>query len=570
MELGNANSALASEGISITLGVRPIGQDSIFRKFCMKEILKLLLQLTNISPILAFRALFDWEGDFGEPDEDQYWTRQVGNSRGIYVRGCPEPILMAQMNGENIKFRASESLGMDSELCLLIAALGLTAKPDGDEFVFMVAGHESETGYIHAESIWDRVRDMDEAWCLNRGIGSRLGSSAKVRIERLSEIFTRAAEWCSIRMRSFLNETEEPDFNLQFTELKLKDLTTWKIDGLQEVKVEFDVRGTAFAFVFADRPGIDIHVSGFKLDGEPSKIFNPAAYAAAMKKQFGKYDVRPTVIKPDVHAVLAGCTVEGNEVFIRQRLSSKLYKKVNEALNAIGGQWHTGRQSHVFDEDPAALIESVVATGAVYTRKDYEFFWTSKELSYKAIQLADLEAGETVLEPSAGDGALALPAAEIVGKSNVTCFELMPKNVQALRELGFGISKPTDFLETIPREEFDAVIMNPPFSGGKDAAHIEHAFKWLKPGGRLVAIASTQWQTHETKPAERFRSWLKGLGAKTENVPRGAFKDAGTDVETVLIVINKPLALAKAPVKVVKNSVPAAPVVETEQFEMFA
>jgi len=89
---------------------------------------------------------------------------------------------------------------------------------------------------------------------------------------------------------------------------------------------------------------------------------------------------------------------------------------------------------------------------------------------------------------------------------------------------------------------YNRIFLNPPFSAGRDAAHIQHAYQFLAPGGRLVAIASTQWQTHKTAPAKAFQAFLAKLDAKVEQIEAGAFKKSGTDVPTTLIVICKPVA----------------------------
>ena len=95
-----------------------------------------------------------------------------------------------------------------------------------------------------------------------------------------------------------------------------------------------------------------------------------------------------------------------------------------------------------------------------------------------------------------------------------------------------------DFLATEPTQTYSVVIMNPPFSGGRDMAHIQHAMRWLVPGGRLVAIASTSWRTQRSSNAERFRTLLSELDAEIAELDRGAFKEAGTDVPTTLIAFN--------------------------------
>ena len=80
----------------------------------------------------------------------------------------------------------------------------------------------------------------------------------------------------------------------------------------------------------------------------------------------------------------------------------------------------------------------------------------------------------------------------------------------------------------------------------RDVAHISHALKFVKPGGRLVAIASTHWQNVETKPAQAFKAMLASLGANVESVPPGAFKESGTDVPTTLITLDVPATFQEA------------------------
>lgn len=122
-----------------------------------------------------------------------------------------------------------------------------------------------------------------------------------------------------------------------------------------------------------------------------------------------------------------------------------------------------------------------------------------------------------------------------MGKNNVLVYELMPQNVKVLQGLGFTIDGPTDFLAMQPQRLVDAVCLNPPFSGGRDMAHIQHALRWLKPGGKLVAIASTTWQRQGSRDAVAFRSLLDELDARIEQIPAGTFSEAGTQVPTVLI-----------------------------------
>jgi 16S rRNA G1207 methylase RsmC len=78
--------------------------------------------------------------------------------------------------------------------------------------------------------------------------------------------------------------------------------------------------------------------------------------------------------------------------------------------------------------------------------------------------------------------------------------------------------------------------MNPPFEHGQDAKHVKHAFDFLKPGGRLVAIMANGAQF------AKFSPWLEDRGGWSEELPSDAFtgKDAfrQTGVSTRLVVID--------------------------------
>ena len=99
-----------------------------------------------------------------------------------------------------------------------------------------------------------------------------------------------------------------------------------------------------------------------------------------------------------------------------------------------------------------------------------------------------------------------------------------------------------DFLEVAQKPNFDRVVMNPPFAKQADIAHVRHALGFVKPGGRLVSVmsAAVTWKTD--RRTQSFHAMLEsGFGFKGyhfEDVPEGAFKESGTAVRTVILVVD--------------------------------
>ena len=91
---------------------------------------------------------------------------------------------------------------------------------------------------------------------------------------------------------------------------------------------------------------------------------------------------------------------------------------------------------------------------------------------------------------------------------------------------------------------YDRILMNPPFSEGRDIQHVRHAFDLLKPGGRLVALMGESAFTNQNKRAAEFREWLESVGGTEEKLAEGTFNDPSLPVNTGanarMVVIEKP------------------------------
>lgn len=153
------------------------------------------------------------------------------------------------------------------------------------------------------------------------------------------------------------------------------------------------------------------------------------------------------------------------------------------------------------------------------------FFPTPEALAKRVIEEAGISEGDKVLEPEAGKGDLAQAARQSGGMVDVCEYSLTLQEILKLK--GFNLVG-SDFLELTPNASYDRIVMNPPFENGKDAEHIRHAFKFLAPGGRLVAIASEGLFFRSDRKSSEFRQWIEDINASAEKIESGAFsgKDA--------------------------------------------
>ncbi len=172
-----------------------------------------------------------------------------------------------------------------------------------------------------------------------------------------------------------------------------------------------------------------------------------------------------------------------------------------------------------------------------------DFFPTGSATVESAVDAADIQPGMEVLEPSAGWGHIADHIREQIGVEP-DVVELSGKRRELLEAKGYNLVG-SDFME-FAGKQYDRIVMNPPFSDGRDIQHVQHAFSLLKPGGRLVAIMSESAFFQSNKRAESFREWLDSMGATNEKLPEGAFMDPSLPVNTSavarMVVVDNPAA----------------------------
>lgn len=221
-----------------------------------------------------------------------------------------------------------------------------------------------------------------------------------------------------------------------------------------------------------------------------------------------------------------------------------LVAKVNQVLADYYGEVLGEGRGGEHEADP-------LAEKSLTPARRWGFFPTPPALVEKVLYEVPMwrhegEAPLRILEPSAGTGALSVPLAAPqrdrdgrTWRHLVEVVEVQPELARALEASGiYARAHARDFLTMKPEPRFDVVVMNPPFDRQRDIDHVAHAWGFLKPGGRLVAIMSAGAEFRENAKARAFRELV---GGRWRDLPAGSFSEQGTNVNTCLLVARKPV-----------------------------
>lgn len=163
-----------------------------------------------------------------------------------------------------------------------------------------------------------------------------------------------------------------------------------------------------------------------------------------------------------------------------------------------------------------------------------------------------------ILEPSAGDGALARQIHTTNGiyhdprtgkvkrefldrleKVDLDCIELSSDFRAKLKKDGFRVVH-DDFLTFRPCKRYAAIIMNPPFSAG--AAHLLKALDIMKDGGKIRCLLNAETiRNPYTNERKKLVQKLNNLNAQIKYIP-DAFKNAprSAQVEVAFVSVDIP------------------------------
>tara|TARA_R100000935_G_C2835187_1_gene167690 strand:+ start:1632 stop:2975 length:1344 start_codon:yes stop_codon:yes gene_type:complete len=178
---------------------------------------------------------------------------------------------------------------------------------------------------------------------------------------------------------------------------------------------------------------------------------------------------------------------------------------------------------------PDAPSETEARRPSTEVARDLQFYPTPRKAAKTVIDALNLTGGETILEPSCGDGQIMDLLAEWHNDPDerryrsrliVTGVEYDAGRAAQAKAKGHHVMT-ANFLQVAPDARFDAIIMNPPFYGQHYKKHLDHAIKFLRPGGRLVCIL----------PASAYYDHGNTVG-EWHDLPVGSFAESGTNIPT--------------------------------------
>lgn len=202
-----------------------------------------------------------------------------------------------------------------------------------------------------------------------------------------------------------------------------------------------------------------------------------------------------------------------------------------------------------FDRAKAVYFGKQKKNSRTKSQEGHDYFATPEPIGYKMVQWLQSKPGQSLLEPSAGDGAIARWMPDNTYNTVVEpSRDLTPK---LMRNVAGAKVVESTFENFDLHNKFDGIAMNPPFGhGGKTAVeHVAKAYQHLKDGGRLIAIIpdGPACQKHFDKwfygDPEAKRKADRGIAGGVLmadiHLPSVTFDRAGTKVNTRMVVIDK-------------------------------
>ena len=273
---------------------------------------------------------------------------------------------------------------------------------------------------------------------------------------------------------------------------------------------------------------------------EAGQALNAATLRRAMSTDFGATDAEGAWVWKDAYEA-----AEAALVLFLQRYARLMRREAGAGPDGPAAM--------------LAMLETLAALEPSQTRRSEEQlelqqFSTPLPLAYAALQAAAVRPGDTVLEPSAGTGMLAVMAQCALGDWTAGALhlnELAGVRAGLLTRL-FPDAPVTRhnaeaIADRLPAIAPSVVLMNPPFSVSPgvnrmrhdaDLRHLRSAFSMLPVGGRLAAITSANCIPGDAAWADAFEH-LDARVVFSIAIDGRAYARRGTTFDTRLTVLDK-------------------------------
>ena len=304
-------------------------------------------------------------------------------------------------------------------------------------------------------------------------------------------------------------------------------------------------------FASAGKPAATLPLSTSQpLPGKPSALFRAAVALSETLMRGGALDAR--TLRSAMEAAFDGSDTAGI-------WNWKLAYDACEAAAVLFVR-RFGPAMHARAGSPAALLEMFEKLSLLLpsqTRRSeesqsFQQFSTPLPLGFVVAAAASLTATDTVLEPSAGTGLLAIFAE--LASARLILNELAETRAGLLGDLfppvpvsRYDATQIDDQLDPALRPS--VVLMNPPFSAiahvetrvaNAALRHMSSALARLAEGGRLVAITGANLSPHDPAWRAGFaRLQERGRIVFSAAIDGGVYARHGTNVETRLTVIER-------------------------------
>ena len=255
----------------------------------------------------------------------------------------------------------------------------------------------------------------------------------------------------------------------------------------------------------------------------------------------------------DVYQVLQnGITINQDTVTVDHRCSDDVWGSIKRCFQAYRAKWvGANSQCFKFPVDPTSFINHVIESQSIPELNPHSYYPTVNKEAKNCIfehtianpyNWKHLERKIRILEPSAGEGALALEILERFKRAGVEVelilCEIDPLNVLTLEAHGLTVHQGSFF--DMSFDNIDLCIMNPPFNSLEWLKHIRHAQSMLNSKGALVGIIpTTSLYKREQQKVIDFRNECALFNSDPLTLEPGTFANALT-TETRIVETRHP------------------------------